>query len=126
MSQRGARLRKVRILAREKKNCRGGWCVEWFVRIHERIQVCVPGLRPAHHSRLRHEREENRMPDLLPKDCRSTSPSFDGFKTDNIGVASRQTKTASEWELRSRAFAIPRQGPSHRRHPISSGLHWKL
>src|SRR6266436_922549 len=65
------------------------------------------------------------MPDLLSKDCRSTSSGFEGFKADNIGVTSRQTKTASEWKLLSRTSAVHRQRISDRCHPVSRVLPWR-
>src|SRR5882724_1280169 len=65
------------------------------------------------------------MPDLLSKDCRSTSSGFDGFKADNISVTGRQTKTASEWNLPSRTSAVHRQGISDRCHPVSGVPPWR-
>jgi hypothetical protein len=40
---------------------------------HERIQICVSGVRPAHEVRLVAERHGDGMPDLLPENHRPAS-----------------------------------------------------
>ena len=41
---------------------------------HERVQICLSGVRPAHEVRLVAERHGDGMPDMLPENHRPAGP----------------------------------------------------
>jgi len=70
--------------------------VEWSSGTDERIQVCVSGLRPAHHRRLKHKWWANPVPDLLSEDHRPTSPGSGRFQVHPIGFTGWKTAAAPD------------------------------
>ncbi len=60
---------------------------------HERIQICVSGLRSAYHRRLQDKRRANRVPHLLPKDRGAPGARVGRYEADSIGLPGGQTPT---------------------------------
>ena len=95
-------LRNVARSSVKNPRCRRRANVECFSGSHERIQICVSGVRPAHQVRLVAERHGDGMPDVFPENHRAASAGIGRPEIHHHGHENGRTRRFHlPWQMRA-------------------------